>query len=269
MRNYSVVSPAFWTGKTGKKIKSAGAGAQVIALYLMTSPHSNMIGLYFLPKPYISYETGMTPEGVMEALQELAKAGFCDYDDETEVVWVFEMARFQVGSVLTTTDNRVKAVRKELENTPKCKFQNAFRLKYAEAFHLDKGVQEPLLTEQSSSGPDQEQDQEQKSCTEPPAPVPFVSLILNDKSEHPIFEDQIAEWQGLYPAADVRQELRNMRGWCIANPRKCKTKSGILRFVTSWLSAAQNKGGSNAKDKRTGEHLTPLQRVEKAYAERQ
>lgn len=86
-----------------------------------------------------------------------------------------------------------------------------------------------------------------EECTEPPAPVPFVSLILNDKSEYPIFEDQIAEWCGLYPAADVRQELRNMRGWCIANPKKRKTKSGILRFVTSWLADKQNKGGTNGQ----------------------
>jgi hypothetical protein len=106
-------------------------------------------------------------------------------------------------------------------------------------------------------------------CAEPAAPALFVTLTLNDKSEYPIFETQIAEWQGLYPAVDIRQELRNMRGWCIANPSKRKTKSGILRFVTSWLAKEQNKGGQNAKDKRTGEHLTPLQRVEKAHAERQ
>lgn len=106
------------------------------------------------------------------------------------------------------------------------------------------------------------------SCTEPSAPAPFVTLTLNDKTEFPIFEDQIAEWQGLYPAADVRQELRNMRGWCIANSQKRKTKSGILRFVTSWLAKEQNKGGSNAKDKRNGEHLTPVQRVQRAFAER-
>ena len=86
-----------------------------------------------------------------------------------------------------------------------------------------------------------------ESCTEPAAPALFITLTLNDKTEHPIFEDQIAEWQGLYPAVDIRQELRNMRGWCIANPKKRKTKTGILKFVTSWLADHQNRGGTNGQ----------------------
>jgi len=106
-----------------------------------------------------------------------------------------------------------------------------------------------------------------EECTEPPAPAPFVTLTLNDKSEYPIFEDQIAEWQGLYPAVDVRQELRNMRGWCIANPQKRKTKSGILRFVTSWLAKEQNKGGQSGKTKQSGEHLTPAERAKQNFAQ--
>lgn len=160
MRNYSVVSPAFWTGKTGKAIKAAGTDAQVLALYLLTSPHSNMIGMYFLPKLYISYETGLTEQGALEGLQSLSKIGFCDYDEAAEVVWVYEMARFQIGSSITESDNRVKSVRKEFENTPKCKFLDGFQKKYGGSFHLKKGPSKPLPTEQSSSGP--EQDQEQK-----------------------------------------------------------------------------------------------------------
>ena len=36
----------------------------------------------------------------------------------------------------------------------------------------------------------------------------FITLMLNDKSEYPISDDQVQSWQELYPAADVRQELR-------------------------------------------------------------
>lgn len=105
-----------------------------------------------------------------------------------------------------------------------------------------------------------------EDCAEPEGSTLFITLPLNDKTEFPIFEDKLAEWEGLYPAADVRQELRNMRGWCTANPKNCKTRSGILRFVTSWLSKAQNSGGSNAKAKRNGEHQTPVQRVQATFA---
>ena len=47
----------------------------------------------------------------------------------------------------------------------------------------------------------------------------------------------------LYPAADVEQELRNMRGWCLANPTKRKTINGVNRFINGWLGKAQDRGG--------------------------
>lgn len=72
----------------------------------------------------------------------------------------------------------------------------------------------------------------------------FISLILNDKTEHPVTLKQINEWKELYPAVNVEQELRNMKGWLIANPTKRKTEKGILRFINTWLSKQQDKGGN-------------------------
>lgn len=77
-----------------------------------------------------------------------------------------------------------------------------------------------------------------------PAPVPAVTLPLVDKSEFPITEAMVAEFRELYPAVDVMAQLREMRGWCIGNPTKRKTKAGILRFVTSWLAKEQDRGPS-------------------------
>lgn len=68
-----------------------------------------------------------------------------------------------------------------------------------------------------------------------------VSLTLNDGSEYGITQDQIDKWVPLYPAVDVMQELRAMKGWLDSNPKKRKTKTGILRFVNGWLSRAQDK----------------------------
>ena len=75
-----------------------------------------------------------------------------------------------------------------------------------------------------------------------------ITLPLNDNTEYPITEEQCQEWAGLYPAVDVIQQLRNMRGWLLANPTKRKTKRGIMRFVTGWLGREQDKGwkGNNA-----------------------
>lgn len=74
--------------------------------------------------------------------------------------------------------------------------------------------------------------------------LPVIELTLNDNSVYPVFKDQVKEWADLYPAADVMQQLRNMKGWLDANPKKRKTKSGIKRFINGWLAKEQDRGNS-------------------------
>ena len=57
-------------------------------------------------------------------------------------------------------------------------------------------------------------------------------------------QEDVNGWMELYPAVDVMQELRKMKGWCQENPRKRKTKKGIRRFVGNWLAREQDKGGT-------------------------
>lgn len=89
-------------------------------------------------------------------------------------------------------------------------------------------------------------------CAEPEEPAstpPVITLMLNDKSEFPIYEKDVAAWESLYPAVDVRQNLRNMKGWLDSNPKRRKTRAGIKRFITNWLSKEQNKGGYRNGDR--------------------
>lgn len=73
-----------------------------------------------------------------------------------------------------------------------------------------------------------------------PAPETVISLPLNTGDQFPINQNQIDGWQQLYPAVDVAQELREMKGWCDANPRRRKTKGGILVFINGWLAREQD-----------------------------
>lgn len=138
MRDYSKVSPRFWTGETGKQIKARGIEAQMLALYLQTSPHANMLGLYYLPIPFICHETGLSPEGASKALRSLSEVGFCAYDDASEHVFVFKMAEWQIGPSLSENDNRVKGIRKDFAALPKNPFSKDFYARYSEKFHLEE-----------------------------------------------------------------------------------------------------------------------------------
>ena len=71
----------------------------------------------------------------------------------------------------------------------------------------------------------------------------FISIPLNDNTEYDVPVLDVEHYKELYPAVDVEQELRGMVGWCEANPRNRKTRSGIKRFIASWLNKAQNQGG--------------------------
>ena len=66
------------------------------------------------------------------------------------------------------------------------------------------------------------------------------AIILNDGSEWKPTQAIFEEWIRLFPAVDVPQELRKMRSWTLANPKNRKTRSGAQRFVSAWLSKAQN-----------------------------
>ena len=85
-----------------------------------------------------------------------------------------------------------------------------------------------------------EPKQKKPKVVEPEAPVEL--LPLNDGSAWRPTMSQYEEYKRLYPAVNIDQEFRNMRGWCISNPAKRKTRGGIKRFVTNWLSREQNRG---------------------------
>ena len=82
-----------------------------------------------------------------------------------------------------------------------------------------------------------------KKDPQPDEPLANVeAVILNDGSEWQPTESLYAEYVRLYPNVDVAQEFRNMRAWCLNNPKKTKTASGVKRFVNGWLAKEQNKG---------------------------
>lgn len=106
---------------------------------------------------------------------------------------------------------------------------------------------------QSESNPKKVGAEPQAASTPPPA----IFLPLNDGTEYPVSREQCHEWAGLYPAVDVIQQLRQMRAWLIANPRKKKTKSGINRFIVTWLSKEQDRGGVYGKEESRGQQGKP------------
>lgn len=138
MKTYAKISPKFWLGKTGRLIRQTGVEAITMALYLLTNPHARMFGIYYLPISFMSHETGLSMEQTQQTLASLIELGFCDYDADSEYVWVYEMARFQIADYLRANDKQVVAINRQYQALGDNKFIQPFFEKYAKAFHLQE-----------------------------------------------------------------------------------------------------------------------------------
>ena len=68
-----------------------------------------------------------------------------------------------------------------------------------------------------------------------------TELPLIDNTLYQISEDKVNEWQQVYQAIDVKNELEKMKCWLNANPKNRKTRKGIERFIVAWLNRSQDK----------------------------
>jgi hypothetical protein len=153
-------------GETGKALRG-DLESQVVAFYLVTSPHASMSGVYWCPIPYLAQDTGIPLEGACKALRRLIEMGFCEYDEVADVVFVVRMAHFQVGPSLAPKDNRKVGLLKELSKLPKTSMLQRFFDVYYEAFSFTSYDVAALKVSPSEAprkplgSPDQDQDQDQ------------------------------------------------------------------------------------------------------------
>lgn len=145
MREYAKVAPTFWTGRTGRALRQDPI-AQRVALYLVTCPDANMIGLYPLALPTMAHHVGVTAADAEAAMARLAALEFAHYDHDTETVWVVEMARIQVGEKLKAgekPDKKIRGVAVLLESVKGSPFVAPFVERYGAAYHLTEAPSAP------------------------------------------------------------------------------------------------------------------------------
>lgn len=63
-----------------------------------------------------------------------------------------------------------------------------------------------------------------------------------------VTEDMLPDWIAAYPAVDIRQDLHAARAWLMDNQAKRKTASGMRKFLGSWFTTTQNRGGNRPQD---------------------
>lgn len=136
MRDFCKFSPDFWSGLQAEQLKQLGRDAMLLATYLQTNRHSNMLGVYYLPVAYMSHDTGIPLNDIQELLTELGKINFSHYDAQHGFVWVVELGFIQTGGALKELDKRVVQLRKQYQALPRVFYLPSFYEKYQQAYHL-------------------------------------------------------------------------------------------------------------------------------------
>ena len=191
MRKYSSITPKFWIGKTGRKLRG-DISAKLVAAYLLSCPNNDMTGVFYCPLCQISAETGLPLEapsvplpspfqgplkGIREALETLQREDFAIYDYESEYVFVKKMALFQIAPELKPTDKRVTGIKTAIESMPE-NFKYLFIKEYNECFNLGfKDIPAPDFKEFCN------QTQEENKTVESPLEAPSKALRSQEQEQ--------------------------------------------------------------------------------------
>lgn len=127
---------------------------------------------------------------------------------------------------------------------------------------IENGFFDPILadasTAQAKAVPETEERETEREGEENTSPKPSASgpplirLPTNKNGEeYPVTDAEADELQECYQAADVRDELRQMRGWLLKNKTRRKTPRGMPRFIATWLGKAHNQARASPAKRTT------------------
>lgn len=204
----------------------------------------------------IALELDEEEENVKVTVQFLMAQGLLQLIDESEYE-LTECSRM-VGSESASAE-RMRRLRDK--KTSQCDIGVTQQLHLSDVEkeierEIDKEIENKYICPEVNSGQPQPKVEIEPSCskaelkveTEPTQADVFIKLPLINGDDYLVTKEYVKELKELYPAVDVEQALRSMRGWLGSHPKNKKTPRGIKRFITGWISRDQDEA-SRVPDK--------------------
>lgn len=203
----------------------------------------------------IALELDEEEENVKVTVQFLMAQGLLQLIDESEYE-LTECSRM-VGSESASAE-RMRRLRDK--KTSQCDIGVTQQLHLSDVekekeIEIDKEIENKYICPEVNSGQPQPKaeiepvaDSRTKVETEPAQADVFIKLPLINGDDYLVTKEYVKELKELYPAVDVEQALRSMRGWLGSHPKNKKTPRGIKRFITGWISRDQDEA-SRVPDK--------------------
>lgn len=115
------------------KFRTISDEAKLLYLYILTSQHSNMIGYYLLPKPYVAYDLKWLPEQLNKRFTELLQIGLVKYCDKGDVVLIPNFLKYNTIQNPNQAKGAVNRLKEVPQNTLVDEFLACIK-EYAEPF---------------------------------------------------------------------------------------------------------------------------------------
>jgi hypothetical protein len=241
MRDYGKVHTSFWTSETTRSLSEDG---RALALYLLTSPHSTIAGVFRLPDGYVCEDMQWAPERVAEGFRNLELKGFANRCETSKWVWIRKFIEWNPPE----NPNQRKGAIKAAMLAPKdcCWLPDFMRdcgdllgIKQEEKSNPSATLPKPFLN--------QEPEPEQELCAPQAAPPKTPDAPSKTGSRLPENWTLPDDWRGwaveARPDLDAETVADSFRDFWISKPGKDGRK---VDWQATWRNWVRNQKAQNA-----------------------
>jgi hypothetical protein len=126
VRDYGRVYSSFWQSP---EMRALPEDARALALYLLTTPHGNLIGCFRLPEAYAAEDLQWEPGRVAEGFARLVESGFVTRDEATKWLHITKFLKWNAFE----NPNVAKAAHKAFDQVPALSLKPALALALLES----------------------------------------------------------------------------------------------------------------------------------------
>lgn len=221
MYRYQKIESKIWHDEKFKKLSD---DAKILFLYFLTSPHSNILGAYVLPKEYIIADLKWSSKRLSKPFAELLKSELCFYENSTELLLVANHLKHNP----IENPNQAKSAAKSLNDLPKSSIFQYLKL-------LDKPFLKPLteLLNKQFAKPEEGEGAEESTET---GTEEYSASQKKSGTLYGSDEDFINKLKTLpcYSGINIDHELSKMDAWLLTPKGKGRQKT--RKFIVNWLN---------------------------------
>jgi hypothetical protein len=204
MRDFARVYSSFWQSP---EIRALDEDARALALYLLTTPHGNLIGCFRLPDAYAAEDMQWPIERVSEGFRKLCESSFVTRDEATKWVLITKYLKWNTFE----NPNVAKAAHKAFDQVPALPLKSLLALALLEnGAHLSEEFRKGCQTvSEQYRNPEPEPEPIRSRSRASPKPKPSSGGVAD--ATPPVTAEVWRSYSEAYAAKYGASPVRNAR----------------------------------------------------------